>query len=233
MMPVNLALLFIEDDERLARFTIEYLNKHGASVTHFTDGKRGLQEALLRRHDAVILDLMLPMMDGISLCRELRKHSDVPVLIVTARTEESERVQGLELGADDYISKPFSPRELLARIRAAVRRARGLVGPQSVLRAGPLELSTQSLTATLHGKALDLTTYEFEILRVLAERKGQVLERERILELAKGNAEDAFDRSIDVRISRLRQKLGDDPRHPVILRTIRGIGYMLAWGEAP
>jgi two-component system response regulator RstA len=233
MMPVNLALLLIEDDERLARFTIEYLNKHGAGVTHFTDGKRGLQEALLRRHDAVILDLMLPMMDGISLCRELRKHSDVPVLMVTARTEESERVQGLELGADDYISKPFSPRELLARIRAAVRRARGLVGPQSVLRAGPLELSTQSLTATLHGKVLDLTTYEFEILRVLAERKGQVLERERILELAKGNAEDAFDRSIDVRISRLRQKLGDDPRHPVILRTIRGIGYMLAWGEAP
>jgi two-component system response regulator RstA len=153
--------------------------------------------------------------------------------MVTARTEESDRVQGLELGADDYISKPFSPRELLARIRAAVRRARGLVGPQSVLRAGPLELSTQSLTATLHGKALDLTAYEFEILRVLAERKGQVLDRERILELAKGTAEDAFDRSIDVRISRLRQKLGDDPRHPVILRTIRGIGYMLAWSEAP
>jgi DNA-binding response OmpR family regulator len=233
MTPVNLVLLLIEDDERLARFTVEYFNKYGASVTHIIDGKRGLQEALLRRHDAVILDLMLPLLDGISLCRELRKHSDVPVLMVTARTEEADRVQGLELGADDYVTKPFSPRELLARVRAAVRRARGLAGPQAVLRVGPLELSIHSLTATLNGVSLDLTSYEFEILRVLTERKGQVLEREKILELAKGNAEDAFDRSIDVRISRLRQKLGDDPRRPSIIRTIRGLGYMLAWDQEP
>ena len=131
------------------------------------------------------------------------------------------------------MTKPFSPRELLARVRAAVRRARGLAGPQGVLRAGPLELSIHSLTATLNGISLKLTSYEFEILRVLAERKGQVLEREKILELAKGSAEDAFDRSIDVRISRLRQKLGDDPRRPTIIRTIRGLGYMLAWDQEP
>jgi len=232
-IPLSLELLLIEDDQRLARFTVEFLERHGVSVTHIIDGKRGLQEALLRRHDAVVLDLMLPLLDGISLCRELRKHSDVPVLMVTARTEEADRVQGLELGADDYVTKPFSPRELLARVRAAVRRARGLAGPQAVLKAGPLELSIHSLTATLNGKSLDLTSYEFEILRVLAERKGQVLEREKILELAKGSAEDAFDRSIDVRISRLRQKLGDDPRRPTIIRTIRGLGYMLAWDQEP
>jgi two-component system response regulator RstA len=229
--PTDLALLLVEDDERLARFTIEYFNKQGVSVTHVSDGEQGLREALERRHDAVILDVMLPLLDGMSLCRALREHSDVPIIMVTARIEEADRVRGLEIGADDYVTKPFSPRELLARVRAAVRRARGQLVPQGTLRAGPLELSIHSMTATLNGQVLDLTSYEFEILRVLAERKGQVLERERILELAKGNAEDAFDRSIDVRISRLRQKLGDDPRRPTIIRTIRGVGYMLAWGQ--
>jgi len=227
----NLALLLIEDDERLARFMVEYFTKHGASVTHIADGNQGLHEALQRRHDAVILDLMLPLLDGLAVCRELRKHSDVPIIMVTARIDEVDRVRGLEIGADDYVTKPFSPRELLARVSALVRRARGQLVPQRVIRAGPLEISLQAMTATLHGNVLDLTSYEFEILRVLAERKGQVLERERILELAKGNAEEAFERSIDVRVSRLRQKLGDDPRRPNIIRTIRGVGYMLAWGE--
>lgn len=231
--PLNMDVLLVEDDERLARFTVEYFNKHGASVTHMADGKQGLQQALLRQHDAVILDLMLPLLDGFSLCRELRKHSDVPIIMVTAKTDEADRVQGLETGADDYVTKPFSPRELLARVRAAVRRAQGLLRPEGILRAGPLELSTHAMTAMLHGKAIDLTSQEFELLRVLVERTGQVLERERILELTKGTAEDAFDRSIDVRISRLRQKLGDDSRRPAIIRTIRGVGYMLAWSDEP
>lgn len=231
--PFNLGVLLIEDDERLARFTAEYFIRHGASVTHVADGKQGLNQALLRQHDAVILDLMLPLLDGFSLCRELRKHSDVPIIMVTARTDEADRVQGLETGADDYVTKPFSPRELLARVRAAVRRAQGLLRPEGILRAGPLELSTHAMKATLHGRPIDLTSHEFDLLRVLVERTGQVLERERILELTQGTAEDAFDRSIDVRISRLRQKLGDDPRRPSIIRTIRGVGYMLAWSNEP
>jgi two-component system response regulator RstA len=224
----DITVLLIEDDVRLAQFTIEYLESNGVTVTHVTDGELGLREALNRTHDAVLLDLNLPTIDGVAVCRELRARSDVPILMVTARVDEIDRVLGLEIGADDYVPKPFSPRELLARTRAAVRRARGHVGPASVLRVGPLELATASMTATLHGKPLDLTAYEFVILRVLAERKGRVLTREQIMALAKGSVDEAFDRSIDVRISRLRQKLGDDPRRPSMLRTVRGAGYLLA-----
>jgi two-component system response regulator RstA len=229
----DLTLLLIEDDVRLARFTVEYLERNGVTVTHVTDGEHGLREALLRTHDAVLLDLNLPTMDGVAVCRELRARSDVPILMVTARTDEVDRVLGLEIGADDYLPKPFSPRELLARVRAAVRRARGLAGPRSVLRVGPLELSRSSMTATLNGEPLDLTSYEFVILRVLAERRGRVLTREQIMDLAKGSTDEAFDRSIDVRISRLRQKLGDDARRPTMLRTVRGVGYLIAWEDEP
>ncbi len=232
-MSDDLALLLIEDDLRLAGLTAEYLERHGAKVTHVVDGEVGLREALRRVHDAVILDLMLPTMDGLAVCRGLRAHTDVPVIMLTARVDEVDRVRGLDAGADDYVSKPFSPRELLARVRANVRRAQGQLCPANVVRVGPLALSSATMTATLRGQPLDVTGYEFEILRVLAERRGQVLTREQILELAKGSAEDAFDRSIDVRISRLRHKLGDDPRRPTIIRTVRGVGYMLTWLEEP
>jgi two-component system OmpR family response regulator len=228
---VDLSLLLIEDDARLAQFTRKYFEGHGTSVTHVTDGLHGLREAMRRCHDAVILDLMLPTMDGITVCRELRAHSDVPIIMVTARREEIDLVLGLDIGADDYVLKPFSPRELLARIRATVRRARGQAGPPTTLRVGPLEIMGSSSSVTLHGSPIDVTPYELAILRVLAERRGQVLTRDQILDYAKGNGEDAFDRSIDVRISRLRQKLGDDPRRPSIIRTVRGLGYMLAWEE--
>lgn len=232
-MPGDLTLLLIEDDARLAQFTIEYLERSGVTVKHVTDGELGLREAMCRGFDAVLLDLNLPTIDGIAVCRELRARSDVPILMVTARIDEIDRILGLEIGADDYVTKPFSPRELLARTRAVVRRARGMAGPAHVLRVGPLELATSSLTASLRGKPLDLTAYEFVILRVLAERKGRVMSREQIMALAKGNVDEAFDRSIDVQISRLRQKLGDDPRRPSILRTVRGAGYMLAWEDDP
>jgi two-component system response regulator RstA len=142
-------------------------------------------------------------------------------------------VLGLELGADDYVVKPFAARELLARIHAVTRRARGESGPQARdIRVGKLAINLASLTASFDGQLLNLTSYEFSLLRVLAENAGRVLGRERLLELAKGNADEAFDRSIDVRISRLRQKLGDDPRHPTFLKTVRGSGYMLAPGES-
>jgi two-component system OmpR family response regulator len=221
--------LLVEDDDRLAQFTAEFLEQNGVAVTRVSDGDAALRAARARTFDVVILDLMLPRVDGLEVCRGLRARSAVPILIVTARTGETDRVVGLELGADDYLGKPFSARELLARVRALVRRARGQVGPETdVVRVGVLELRVGSMGATYDGRPVELTSYEFGILRVLAERSGRVLSREQILELAKGSSDEAFDRSIDVRISKIRQKLGEDPRSPSIIRTVRGVGYMLA-----
>lgn len=222
-------VLLIEDDERLARLVARYLEGHGLLVTCAADGGAGLSEALSRRYHVILLDIMIPVRDGLEVCREIRGRSDVPLIMVTARDEEASRVLGLELGADDYIAKPFSSPELLARIRAVVRRARGQAGPpRQVVKAGPLVLDTRLLEASFDQRPLHLTSYEFELLRVLAERSGRALSREELLDLAKGRAEDAFERSIDVHISRLRRKLGDDPRRPRLLKTVRGVGYLLA-----
>jgi len=226
--PAVVALL-VEDDARLASLTAEYLRRHEVQVVVAGDGAAALAEARRGRFDVVLLDLMLPGGSGLDVCRELRARSDVPILILTARGEEADRVLGLELGADDYLTKPFSPRELLARIQAQVRRARGQAGPPTrPIVLGDLELDPASVRATLAGRELPLTTYEFQLLRVLAERAGHVLSRERLLELVRGSAEEAFDRSIDVHISRLRTKLGDDPKRPRWLKTVRGLGYQLA-----
>jgi DNA-binding response OmpR family regulator len=226
--------VLIEDDERLARLTKRYLETHDVVVEWCADGRAGLEQALKLRPDIVLLDLQLPELDGIAVCRELRKRSDVPILMITARVEEADRVLGLELGADDYIPKPFSSRELLARMRAQVRRARGQSGPeQASLTVGALHLDPASLAATLDGRTLVLTSHEFMLLRALAERAGRVLSREQLLYALRGNAEETFDRSIDVQISRLRQKLGDDSRNPRVLKTVRGVGYMLALGRDP
>ncbi len=226
--PVLTALL-VEDDARLAALTREYLEGHGVLVTLASDGRRGLAEALARRHDVVLLDLMLPEKHGLDVCRELRARSDVPIVVLTARGEEADRVMGLELGADDYLAKPFSPRELLARIRAVVRRARGQAGPsREVVRVGLLLLDPGARKATYGGRELQLTGYEFDLLKALAERAGRVLTREQLMEIAKGSAEESFDRSIDVHVSRLRHKLGDDPKRPRLLKTIRGSGYLFA-----
>jgi DNA-binding response OmpR family regulator len=236
MLPVSTAppllVLLVEDDLRLARLTREYLEGHGLAVVHVPDGRRGLEEASRGRFDAVLLDLMLPGKDGLEVCRELRARSDVPILVLTARGEEADRVLGLELGADDYLAKPFSPRELLARIRAVVRRARGRAGPaQEAVRVGGLRIDPAARHVTLDGKEVALTGYEFALLEALARRAGRVLSREQLMEIARGSAEESFDRSIDVHVSRLRQKLGDDPKRPRLIKTVRGSGYLLA-GEA-
>jgi DNA-binding response OmpR family regulator len=225
-------VLLVEDDERLARLTARYLQEHGLVVTVARTGTEGLTEASHHAYDVILLDLMLPGKDGLEVCRELRTRSDVPIIMVTARGEEIDRVIGLETGADDYLPKPYSSRELVARIRAQVRRARGHAGPSTQpIQAGRLQLDPRSLTATLDGKALALTSYEFTLLRALAERAGRVLSREQILDLVKGSADEVFDRSIDVHIFRLRQKLEEDPRNPKLLKTVRGAGYMLARGD--
>ena len=228
----TIKVLLVEDDTRLAQLTARYLEGHGAVVTVAGDGIEGQSEALRRQYDCVVLDLMLPGRDGIEVCRQLRQRIDVPIIMVTARGEEHDRVLGLEVGADDYVTKPFSPRELLARIKANVRRVRGQVGPaDETLRVGGLVLDPSKMTVTLDGKTVDVTAYEFSILRALAQRPGKVLSREQLLDLAKGSADLSFDRSIDVHVSRLRAKLGDDSRNPKILKTVRGAGYMLAGGD--
>jgi DNA-binding response OmpR family regulator len=225
-------VLFVEDDDRLAALTTKYLEAHGLAVTWVPDGQRGLAEALRGRHDVVILDLMLPRRPGLEVCREIRARMAVPIIMLTALGEEADRVLGLETGADDYLAKPFSSRELLARLRALVRRGRGALGPpRELIRVGAIELSPRDYSATLGGKPLGLTTTEFVLLRVLAERAGRVLTREQLLDLTKGSSEEAFDRSIDAHVSRLRHKLGDDPRQPRLLKTVRGAGYMLVAGE--
>lgn len=229
----TIKVLLVEDDDRLAQLTARYLESHGVLVTVARDGLEGQAEALRRQYDCLVLDLMLPGRDGIEVTRELRARTDVPILMVTARGEEADRVLGLEVGADDYVTKPFSPRELLARIRATVRRVRGQAGPaQQSIQVGALVLDPQRMTVTLEDKPIDVTAYEFAILRALAQRPGRVLSREQLLDLAKGSAELSFDRSIDVHVSRLRAKLGDDSRSPRILKTVRGVGYLLAGGES-
>jgi two-component system response regulator RstA len=225
-------VLLVEDDAKLARLTAEYLEHQGLQVTRVGDGPAAIREGARPDIDVVVLDLMLPGCDGFEVCRALRQTSHVPIIAVTARVEVADRVLGLELGADDYMTKPFAARELLARIHAVTRRARGKAGPPArELRVGNLLIDVAGLSASLDGKPLNLTSYEFALLRVLAEHAGRVLSRERLLELAKGNADEAFDRSIDVRISRLRHKLGDDSRHPLLLKTVRGSGYMLTVGD--
>lgn len=230
---VTIRVLLVEDDARLARLTAKYLESHGLLVFVVGDGQEALAQAAVLRPDVVLLDLMLPGLDGFEVCRQLRERLDVPILMVTARGEEADRVVGLEGGADDYLVKPVSSRELLARIRAHVRRARGeLARGEERIEVGPLSVEPKTLRATLGDRELALTTYEFALLRALAERAGRVLSREQLIELVRGSADQAFDRSIDVHVSHLRAKLGDDPRNPRILKTIRGLGYMLALEKA-
>jgi two-component system OmpR family response regulator len=225
-------LLMVEDDERLAQLTARYLEQSAITVFRAADGREAFEVVARECLDVVLLDLMLPGCDGIEVCRALRSRIDVPIIIVTARNDEADRVLGLEMGADDYVSKPFSCRELLARIRAQVRRARGRVGPAAQpLRAGRIEVDPGALRASIDGRPLQLTGYEFALLLVLVERAGRVLTRDQLLNLAHREADAVFDRSIDGHISRLRQKLGDDPRRPRVLKTIRGAGYMLATGS--
>ncbi len=222
-------VLYVEDDERLARLTSQYLEAHGLVVSIVMRGDHVLPELMTLRPDVVLLDLMLPGLDGVEVCRQIRARADVPIIMVTARTNEADRVVGLEGGADDYVTKPFQSRELLARIRAQARRARGESGPRvERIQIGSLVIDAGTMEVTVDGKPIQLTTSEFGLLHLLAQRAGRVLSRDQIQHLLRGTTDDIFDRSIDVVVSRLRGKLEQDPRNPRMLKTVRGIGYMLA-----
>jgi DNA-binding response OmpR family regulator len=228
----SIRVLYVEDDERLARLTAEYLQSHGLEIHIVARGDLAVASVQRIQPDVVLLDLLLPGLDGMDVCRELRRYFDVPIIMVTARIEADDRIRGLEGGADDYVTKPFQSRELLARIRAVVRRDRGEVGPRSEkIVAGALAIDTAARTVTLRGAAVALTANEYAIVVALARRAGRVMNREELLAVVHGTADDAFDRSIDIIVSRLRSKIEDDPRNPQLLKTIRGAGYMLTFGE--
>ena len=231
----NPRLLIVDDDRKLAGLIRDYLTPLGYDVELRHNGPDGLAEALATSYQAVILDVMMPGMDGFAVLRELRKTSDVPVLMLTALGEEADRIVGLEIGADDYLPKTFSSRELLARVRAVIRRSRIRMDTAipAELVAGPLRLCEETHTATLDDQPLDLTTLEFAILASLLKSKGRVKSRERLIEEVSERRFDVFDRSIDVHVSSLRRKLGDDAKNPRFIRTIRGIGYSLLEPDHP
>jgi two-component system phosphate regulon response regulator OmpR len=220
-------ILLIEDDLRLAGMLEEYLGKAGFHVVRAQTGARGLAVHASEAVDAIVLDLMLPDMDGLEICRNIRIRSDTPILMLTARGDSTDRVVGLEMGADDYLPKPFEPRELLARLRAILRRGRG--GAKSdILRFGRIEIDRGSREVRLDGAQRALTSYQFALLLALAEHAGRVMSREALMDLVKGEALEAFDRSIDVHVSRIRAAIEDDPKKPRRIITVRGAGYVFA-----
>jgi two-component system phosphate regulon response regulator OmpR len=220
-------ILLIEDDPRLAEMVSEYLGQAGFRVSTAAGGNEGLERLAREPFDALVLDLTLPDIDGLEVCRRLRARADTPVLMLTARGDAMDRVVGLELGADDYLPKPFEPRELLARLRAILRR-RGGAGGGDVLHFGRVEIDRAARALRLDGTERSLTGYQFALLLVLAENAGRVMSREALMDRLKGEPLEAFDRSIDVHVSRIRQALEDDPKHPRRILTVRGAGYVFA-----
>jgi DNA-binding response OmpR family regulator len=231
-------LLMIEDDSRLANMVGEYLRQSGYGFTHAADGNTGLEALQTSPPDLVILDLMLPDMDGLEVCRRIKSQGGdqggTAVLMLTAKGDPMDRIVGLEIGADDYLPKPFEPRELLARIRAVLRRggdiAAGTAGgaSQKIMRFGSLEIDRDARTVTVSGNLCELTSYQFDLLVALAERSGRVLSRDQIMEAVRGRELEAFDRSIDVHMGRIRSAIEADPKDPKRILTVRGVGYVFA-----
>ena len=228
-------LLMIEDDTRLATMVGEYLRQSGYGFTHAVDGGKGLEALHACKPDLVILDLMLPDMDGLEVCRRIKglggEAAGTAVLMLTAKGDPMDRIVGLEIGADDYLPKPFEPRELLARIRAVLRRggdAGHPAGSQKTMRFGSLEIDRDARTVSIAGRACELTSYQFDLLVALAERAGRVLSRDQIMEAVRGRELEAFDRSIDVHMGRIRSAIEVDAKEPKRILTVRGVGYVFA-----
>jgi two-component system, OmpR family, phosphate regulon response regulator OmpR len=220
-------ILLIEDDKRLAEMVKNYLGEFGFAVTAVHSGSAGISLYRRESFDALILDLMLPDMDGLEVCRRIRADTQARILMLTARGDAMDRVIGLEMGADDYLAKPFEPRELLARLRSILRRAKGDSKPD-VLRFGRLDIDAGAREARLDGESRALTSYQFALLLGLAQHAGRVMSREALMEIVKNERLEAFDRSIDVHISRIRAAIEDDPKHPRRIITVRGAGYVFA-----
>ncbi|HEY7412241.1 MAG TPA: response regulator [Vicinamibacteria bacterium] len=220
-------VLVIDDDEQLSAMLGEYLGGAGLVVRSVPSALRGLRLLEAGGFDAVVLDVMLPDLDGFEACRRIRATSDVPVIMLTARGEDTDRIVGLELGADDYLPKPFNPRELLARLRAVLRR-RAAPAAGTSLRFGRLEIDRAARVARVDGQDRALTAHQFDLLVALAESAGRVLSRDSLMQKVRGLDLEAFDRSIDVHVSRIRAAIEDDPRRPRRILTVRGAGYVFA-----
>ncbi len=223
-------ILVIDDDQKLNRLLSDYLSKFGFTVTACTHPQEGLKTLKKEMPDLVILDIMLPDLDGFEVCKKIRQEYSVPIIMLTARGEVTDRIVGLELGADDYLPKPFEPRELVARIRTILRRSRSN-SKTAIKRCGSITVDIDKHLVLVKDKPVDLTTTEFEILKLFLRRPGVVFTREQILDSLWDIEGDVFNRSVDVLVSRLRQKLGDDPKNPQFIKTIWGSGYMLMGDE--
>ncbi|MDH4209177.1 MAG: response regulator transcription factor [Anaerolineae bacterium] len=218
-------VLVVDDDPGIVKLVRAYLEQAGYFVFTAQDGKKALQIARHDKPDLVVLDLMLPEMDGWDVCRALRKESDVPIIMLTARVEESDKLIGLELGADDYVTKPFSPRELVARVRSVLRRAQGMPPKPEMISLGEITIDLSRHSVEVAGQPVDLTPTEFDLLATLMEDPGRAFTRTQLLESVQGYAYEGYERTIDVHIKNLRQKIGEDASSPQRIRTIYGIGY--------
>jgi DNA-binding response OmpR family regulator len=235
-IPGEIKILMIDDDKKLCRLVADYLGPMGYALEATHNGVKGLEMILAGNYEAVILDVMMPGMDGFEVLKRLRKKSDIPVLMLTAMGEETDRIVGLEMGADDYLPKTFSSRELLARLRAVTRRhsshrKAATQATDTTLKFGDLHIDPGARTARLGEKILTLTPVEYDLLTLLAKAPGRVLTRDQLLDSVAGRSYDVFDRSVDVLISSLRRKLGEDPRNPRFIQTVRTAGYMFKDSE--
>jgi two-component system alkaline phosphatase synthesis response regulator PhoP len=222
---MNEVILVVDDEPKIVKQARDYLERSGYRVLEAGDGKTALAQARHERPDLVVLDLNLPGMDGLDVCRALRRESDVPIIMLTARVDETDRLIGLELGADDYITKPFSPRELVARVRAVLRRVQGGIRQPGLIRAGELEIDLHGYRVSRGGEPIHLTRSEFNLLAVLAQHPGQTFSRAQLLDRVHGVAYEGFDRSIDAHVKNLRRKLEPDPAEPRYVLTVYGVGY--------
>jgi DNA-binding response OmpR family regulator len=219
--------LLVDDDVSLARLLADYFGPHDVELDHVGSGAAAIERLGQANYDVVLLDVMLPGADGFEVCRQIRSRLMIPVVMLTARGDDTDRIVGLELGADDYVPKPFNPRELLARMRAVLRRARPAAVSEKIV-IGPLEIDVPAHRVVLEGAEVPLTSFEFRVLVALARRAGDTVPREELASAVKsGEYDPSVDRSLDVHVSHLRQKLGDDAREPHRIRTVRGVGYVL------
>jgi two-component system alkaline phosphatase synthesis response regulator PhoP len=218
-------VLVVEDELKIARLVRDYLHRAGFEVLEAPDGPAGLSVARSERPDMIVLDLGLPGMDGLDVLRELRGGSAVPIIVLTARDDESDRIVGLELGADDYVTKPFSPKELVARIRAVLRRADATLGGGELVRSGSLEIDIPKRRVTVGGAEVELTATEFDLLLVLARQPGRIYTRAQLLDAVHGVSFESYERSVDAHIKNLRRKIEPDPKRPELVLTVYGVGY--------